>query len=212
MHFSRSHNSLVSPSLCRGSLGAAWLCHTGLRNPASLPCITTAGQTAPVSLRAPPALGPSLFPMGGRCVSLGALRHPPLPRKESGRDARRNLTWDSELAAAPPAFPDKMVPQWQVSSDTLFWEEGLSSVCMWKGNLLPRASGQGSRKPGYLASFQSLKSLLFSSCKTPDVSSSQRPASRFLNAWPHSFTHHSLPYSTIIFIMALQCVRHQGTG
>ena len=152
--------------------------------------------------------------MGGRCVSLGApeASSPPKERKRTGclgGTSHGTPNWQPP----PPAFPDKMVPQWQVSSDTLFWEEGLSSVCMGKGVPLPRTSGQGSRKPGYLAGFQSLRSLLFSPpCKNPrrqllPAAGSQVP--ECLAPFIHSLIRCLTPHTSIT---ALQCVRHQGAG
>lgn len=169
MHFSRSHNSLSHLLYAAGAFGAVRLCHRRAAQPAPPPCIHQRDRRRLVSPRAPPALAPSLFPTGGRCVSLGApeTSSPPKERKRMGclggtSDGTPNW-W-----LPPPTFPDKMVPKWQVSSDSSFWEEGLSSVYTWKGVLLPRAAEQGSRKPGYLAGFQSLRSLLFSPpCKNP---------------------------------------------
>jgi len=161
-----------------------------------------------VSPRAPPALVPTLFPTGGRCVSLGApeTSSPPKERKRTGC-LRGTSDGTPNWRPLPPTFPDKMAPQWQVSSDSLFWEEGLSSVCTWKGVLLPRAAGQGSRKPGYLAGFQSLRSLLFSPpCKNPRrqlLPAAGSPGSRMPGPI-HSLTH-SLPYSTHIYHGSAVC-------
>lgn len=160
--------------------------------------------------RALPSPWPIAVPHGRQVCQPGSPEASSLLWKERDLELLRNLTCGPELAAAPSSIPR------QDGSSVAgvfrhFILGGRTQFCLHvEGCSAPQSLRAGFQEAGLFSKFSKSEVIaVLLPAKTPDVSSSQQPAPRFLNAWPHSFTHHSLLTHTHLS-WPLQCVRHQA--